>query len=72
MDGPKEQASAIELYQAYVDFCAASGEKPESNNAFAKLLAERGIKKRRGRKGNVYQGIGLVPQATRVKLTEGK
>ncbi len=72
LDGPKEQAAGNELYQGYVDFCAANGEKPESNNAFAKALADRGIKKKRGRKGNVYQGIGLVPQATRVKLAEGK
>ena len=72
MDGPKEQAAGKELYQAYVDFCAANGEKPESNNTFAKALAERGIKKKRGRKGTVYKGIGLVPQATRVKLAEGK
>jgi len=66
--GSKEQASGNELYQAYVDFCSANGEKPESNNAFAKALAERGIKKKRGRKGTVYQGIGLVPRATRIKL----
>jgi putative DNA primase/helicase len=71
-DGPKEQASGNDLYQAYVDFCSANKEKPESNNAFAKALAERGINKKRGRKGTVYQGIGLVPQATRVKLAEGK
>ena len=70
MHGPKEQASGSELYQAYVDFCIANGEKPESNNAFAKALAERGVGKKRGTKGTVYLGIGLVPQATRVKLAE--
>ena len=71
-DGRGEQASGNDLYQAYVDFCSANGEKPESNNAFAKALAERGISKKRGRKGTVYHGIGLVPQAARVKLAEGK
>jgi putative DNA primase/helicase len=72
LDGPKEQASAIELYQAFVDFCTANGEKPESNNNFAKALGDRGIKKKRGRKGNVYQGIGLALQASRVTLANGK
>ena len=71
-DGPKEQATGNELYQGYVDFCAANGEKPESNNTFAKALGERGIKKTRGRKGTKYQGIGLAPQATRVKVVDGK
>jgi putative DNA primase/helicase len=71
-DDPKEKSSGNELYQAYVDFCAANGEKPESNNNFAKALAERGISKKRGRKGTVYQGIGLVPPATRSKPVESK
>ena len=30
VDGPKEQVAGKELYQAYVDFCIANGEKPES------------------------------------------
>jgi len=71
-DGPKEHATGNELYQSYVDFCTANREKPESNNAFAKALADRGIRKKRGRKGTVYQGIGLVPQATGVKMVERK
>jgi len=67
----KEQTPGNELYQAYVDWCAANGVKPEANNTFAIALAERGINKKRRRKGTLYQGIGLVPQAT-VKLMEGK
>ena len=61
-----------ELYQGYVDFCTANKEKAESNNAFAKALADRGIKKKRGRKGTVYHRIGLLQQATWVKLAGDK
>src|SRR5438067_2153597 len=56
-NGPKERASGKELYQAYVDWCATNAAKPESNNVFAKALAERGINKKRGRTGTMYQGI---------------
>lgn len=72
MEGPKEQVAGKDLYQAYVDFCTANGEKPESNNIFAKALAERGVAKKRSRQGTVYKGIGLVPGPSRVKLAERK
>ena len=72
MQDTKQQASGIELYQAYVDWCAANGAKPESNNLFAKALAVRGISKKRRRKGTFYQGIGLVPPGSRAKVTESK
>jgi putative DNA primase/helicase len=72
MEGPKEHVAGKELYQGYVDFCAANGEKPESNNIFAKALGERGIAKKRSRQGTVYKGIGLVLQASRVKLVESR
>jgi hypothetical protein len=37
-------------------------EKQASNAVFAKNLNERGITKKRHRRGVVYQGVGLLPR----------
>jgi putative DNA primase/helicase len=54
---------AQKLFEAYVDWCATKGERPVANNIFAKSLSERGVSKKRGRHGVVYQGVDLIPLA---------
>ena len=63
-----DQASGHELYEAYSQWCSDRGEKPESNNTFAKRLAEHGIGKKRTQKGTMYKGVGLKEEV-RGKLT---
>jgi putative DNA primase/helicase len=48
------------LYEAYLEWCLAKQEKPETNAAFAKNLAERQISKKRRRRGVIYQGLSLL------------
>ncbi len=62
--GETEQATAKALYAAYVGWCESGGEKPMTQTAFGKRLAERGfdsaqIGKNRAR---TWIGIGLNPQ----------
>jgi putative DNA primase/helicase len=57
---PKTTTPAMTLYKAYVGWCSQKAEKPEANNVFARMLLERGITKKRGRGGVIYQGIGLT------------
>jgi putative DNA primase/helicase len=52
---------AKNLYEAYAKWCVGSGEKPASNSIFAAALIERGITKKRARKGVIYEGLGLLP-----------
>jgi putative DNA primase/helicase len=59
----QDHSPGKELFEAYVQWCGQAGERPESNNIFAKALAERGIRKKRTRAGTVYEGIGLRPQS---------
>jgi putative DNA primase/helicase len=66
-DRPRDQASGRELFDAYVQWCANSGEKPESNNTFAKALADRAMQKKRTKKGTVYTGVGLRPSTKAAK-----
>lgn len=63
--GKQHRAPGKRLYEAYLEWCLESGEKPASNPAFAAALIERDINKTRGRKGVVYQGVGLVPTVLR-------
>src|SRR5436189_64158 len=65
-----DQTSGHELYEAYSQWCADRGEKPEANNTFAKTLAEHGIGKKRTQKGTVYKGVGLKEES-RAKLIVG-
>ena len=60
-----DQTLGHELYEAYSQWCADRGEKPEANNTFAKTLAEHGIGKKRTQKGTVYKGVGLKEEAKR-------
>jgi len=55
------RTSGKNLYEAYAKWCVSSGEKLASNSNFAAALVERGISKKRGRKGVVYEGLGLLP-----------
>jgi putative DNA primase/helicase len=56
---PEHTASGGALYGAYAQFCQQQGEKPLANNVFAAQIAKRGFKKKRTRRGLVYQGLGL-------------
>jgi len=58
-----DQASGHESYEAYSQWCPDREEKPESNNTFAKRLAEHGIGKKRTQKGTMYKGVGLKEEA---------
>jgi putative DNA primase/helicase len=69
-DRPGDQASGQELFDAYVQWCVNTGEKPESNNIFAKALADRAMQKKRTRKGTMYTGVGLRPQIKLPKLPQ--
>jgi putative DNA primase/helicase len=60
MKGTRCQASGADLYGAYVRWCAHKGEKHESNNLFAKALADLDLKKKRGRRGIKYEGVELI------------
>jgi phage/plasmid-associated DNA primase len=57
----KSSTQAQRLYEAYIDWCSIAAEKPEANNVFARGLSERGITKKRVRRGVVYHGVGLTP-----------
>jgi putative DNA primase/helicase len=59
--GKQSQTQGKALYEAYVEWCVRTSEKPASNPVFAAALAERGIAKKRSRKGVVYQGVELAP-----------
>jgi len=59
----QDRATGGELFQAYLGWCQDRGEKPESNNGFAKALVDRNILKRRTKKGVVYVGISPIPRA---------
>jgi putative DNA primase/helicase len=69
---PRNQTGGNELYEAYVSWCAGCNEKPESNNAFAKYLAERGFEKKRTRRGVKYEGISLIPQPSPVATSKAR
>jgi putative DNA primase/helicase len=53
---------ASELYQAYQDWCQASGEQQISQKGFGLELARRGFEKKRDRRGYRYLGLGLSPK----------
>ena len=67
--GPKLQIVSATLIERYKDWCAVSGEKPMSNTAFGRVLADRGIKKElvwdgaKGKNVQVYKGISLSASA---------
>jgi len=68
VQGPQHQASGKELYEAYCRWCPvnAKGRSPTTSSLIA--LVARGIRKKRGRKGTVYQGVGLMPLAVGAKV----
>jgi putative DNA primase/helicase len=62
--GPEYKTAGKELYKAYLQWCALRAEKPLANNVFVRELGERGIKGKRGRKGVIYRGLGVVPTSS--------
>jgi putative DNA primase/helicase len=64
--GPRLATPAQKLYEAYLDWCKTKPEKSEVQNLFARKLSEHGVAKKRGRRGIVYQGVGLAPVATTI------
>jgi putative DNA primase/helicase len=57
--GPGFSAFAGNLYKAYTDWCAESGERPMSQTAFGLALGERGYSKKTVSGLKKYSGIGL-------------
>lgn len=59
---PNAMIGATPLYEAYVEWCKANGERWEKQRSFGGRMTDRGYKSRPGR-GNrqVYDGIGLLP-----------
>jgi putative DNA primase/helicase len=60
----QSQTQGKAFYEAYVQWCMRTSEKAASNPVFAAALAERGISKKRSRKGVVYQGVDLAALPT--------
>jgi len=54
------QATAKELYQAYLIWCEETGDKAISKRAFGLALAERGLDKSKSHGRILWKGIGLV------------
>ncbi len=57
---PDKSVSGKALHLAYVNWCRQHGERPESNNLFAGEISRHGFQKKHKRRGNVYEGLGLV------------
>lgn len=47
------------LYQAYIDWCKETGEKPLGGRWFGRKLSERGVDRFRDKKARYYVGLGL-------------
>jgi len=54
------QATAKELYQAYLRWCEEAGDKAISKRAFGLALAERGLIKSKSHSRIIWKGIGLL------------
>jgi len=54
------QATAKELYQAYLIWCEEAGDKAISKRAFGLALAERGLIKSKSHSRIIWKGIGLL------------
>lgn len=54
------QARAGKLYEAYRQWCTASGEEAVSGRDFAQRLIEHGFEKKRDKDGMRYHGLGLL------------
>jgi len=61
IQNPKLTVPAKALHDAYVGWCAQRGERALQATSFAQRVAERGMSKKRGRRGVTYQGLGLAP-----------
>lgn len=58
---PNAMAGATDLYNAYKNWCTASGERWLSQRRFGERLSERGFERRRGTGGAiVYDGVGVI------------
>jgi putative DNA primase/helicase len=53
-------ASSKALYADYVSWCEQSGEKAMSRNMLGRRLGDRGLTRKHGERGDVYQGIELL------------
>jgi P4 family phage/plasmid primase-like protien len=63
------QVKVKALYQAYVQWCQANGERATSKLAFGRRLRERGLEQRRGTGGTRYwQGLGLLSEPEQLDL----
>lgn len=57
---PHSMVKARELFTAWSTWCAASGEQPGTEKAFAESLGRRGYAKKRVTAGQIYQGLMLA------------
>jgi putative DNA primase/helicase len=62
--GSKAATQAQKLFEAYREWCRLREEKPELQNLFARKLNERGVTKKRSRRGFAYHGVELMPVTT--------
>ncbi len=56
---PNARVASLALYRAYKAWAEEHGESPVSHKMFASFLSERGFRRTRGRRGVVYEGVGL-------------
>lgn len=54
------RARANDLYSTYSQWCEENGEHAVSQNKFGAALSERGYKRTRDNRGNIYVGLHLV------------
>lgn len=61
----KTRCAGGELYQAYADFCAATGEYKRSSKELSKAMEDAGYEKKKTKTGAVYMGIRIKTIAER-------
>jgi len=54
---PQATVRAKGLYEAYREWCESTGNRPQSQTAFGRAIAERGFTRRRAMHGYQYEGI---------------
>lgn len=58
---PNAQVSARALYSTYRQWAENSGERAEAEKKFSERMQDRSFEKARKESGNIYFGIGLLP-----------
>lgn len=60
VETPNATCRTKELYERYVAWCEANGERELSANAFGRKITEKGIVREHGKNGDFYAGVGIL------------